>query len=56
MSKWHDLDSALAAHPPNKHEHLVPLLVVVGASQGSHGKNIFNESFMGFYASMFSFE
>ncbi|MEO6078284.1 MAG: class III extradiol ring-cleavage dioxygenase [Steroidobacteraceae bacterium] len=53
LTHWHEAPSARICHP--RHEHLLPLMVAAGASQGP-GRRIFNEQVQGSMISGFRFE
>jgi aromatic ring-opening dioxygenase catalytic subunit (LigB family) len=53
LTHWHEAPSARICHP--RHEHLLPLMVAAGASQGA-GHRIYNEQVLGSMISGFRFD
>jgi aromatic ring-opening dioxygenase catalytic subunit (LigB family) len=53
LGSWHEAPAARICHP--RHEHLLPLMVAAGASQGA-GQRIYNEPVLGSMISGFRFD
>jgi aromatic ring-opening dioxygenase catalytic subunit (LigB family) len=53
LLRWHEIPHARYCHP--REEHLLPLMVVAGASAGDRGRKIFGDRVMGVDVAAFQF-
>ena len=55
LTDWAEAPSARLSHPPRAEEHLLPLMVVAGASGADKGQRVFSDRVMETTLSAFSF-
>jgi aromatic ring-opening dioxygenase catalytic subunit (LigB family) len=55
LTEWEQAPGARQCHPPQAHEHLIPLMMVAGAAGQDAGRKVFSDRVMETTLSAFSF-